>query len=118
MRREHDMPTLETPPPFPRRPETSYSAGRGGRDGPPRQFTDWLNWRPRGGGPLLLMQLVLAMLVIYAAYFWFERRVGVGPHRGVGPLEKGGRRRPGRGQAGVPAPKNPPRRPPGGGEGP
>lgn len=81
------MPTTETPPPFTRRPETI--GGRGGRDGPPAGL-DWGRLRPLG--PLLLLQLGLALLVIYGAYFWFVRRIVVDPDKVLVLMKKDGDR--------------------------
>src|SRR5207237_9279822 len=104
MRRELVMPTLETPPPLPRRPE-AYSGGRGGRDGPPRSLADWFSRRPKGG-PVFLAQIALALLVIYGAYFWFERRIVVDPDKVLVLVKKdGGRSLPGD-QVVIPDPKN------------
>ena len=65
------MPGTESPP-INRRPDGTYSSGRGGRDAPPRVTTGWDRFRPMGW--IFLLQFALALLVIYGAYFWFVRR--------------------------------------------
>ena len=84
------MPTTETPPPITRRPDGTYSSGRGGRDAPPRTMLDWGRFGPLR--PLFLLQLALALLVIYGAYFWFVRRVVVDPDKVLVLMKKDGDR--------------------------
>jgi regulator of protease activity HflC (stomatin/prohibitin superfamily) len=97
------MPTTETPPPITRRPDGTYSSGRGGRGAPPGTTFDWTRFRPPGWG--LLLQLALALLVIYGAYFWFVRRVVVDPDKVLVLMKKdGGHSLPGD-QVVVPDPK-------------
>lgn len=95
------MPTTETPPPFTRRPETM--GGRGGRDVPPTGL-DWGKLRPLG--PLFLIQIALALLVIYGAYFWFVRRVVVDPDKVLVLMKKDGDRSLPGDQVVIPDPKN------------
>ena len=65
--------------------------GRGGRDGPPRTFADWRSL-PLPGGPFLLVKVLLALLVIYGAYFWLIRRVVVDPDKVLVLMKKDGDR--------------------------
>jgi regulator of protease activity HflC (stomatin/prohibitin superfamily) len=97
------MPTIETPPPFPRRPEPF--AGRGGRDGPPSTIPGWLR-PPLPGGPLFLLQLALALVVIYGAYYWFVRRVVVDPDKVLVLVKKDGDHSLPGDQVVIPDPKN------------
>ena len=84
------MPVVETPPPFPRRAEPQ-NTGRGGRGWPPRSLADWRSL-PLPGGPWFLVKVLLALLVIYGAYFWLIRRVVVGPNEVLVLLKKNGSR--------------------------
>jgi hypothetical protein len=98
------MPTTETPPPFPRRPEPA--GARGGRDGPPRTTTfDWRSLPLPGGGPMLLVKLGLALLIIYGAYFWLIRRVVVDPDKVLVLMKKDGDRSLDGDQVVIPNPK-------------
>ena len=99
------MPTTETPPPYTRRPDTAAGSGRGGRGWPPTSVADWRSL-PLPGGPALLVKVVIALAIIYGAYFWFVRRVVVDPDKVLVLMKKDGDRSlPGDGIV-IPDPKN------------
>ena len=97
------MPVTETPPPFPRRPEPQ-NTGRGGRGWPPRSLADWRSL-PMPGGPWLIVRVLLALLVIYGAYFWLIRRVVVDPDKVLVLMKKDGDRSLSGDQTVIPDPK-------------
>ena len=98
------MPTTTEPPPsYSKRPDIA-SGGRGGREGPPRSLADWSRL-PLPGGPFLLVKLVLALLIIYGAYFWLVRRVVVDPDKVLVLMKKDGDRSLGGDQVVIPDPK-------------
>ena len=96
------MPTTEMPPPFNRRPKGS-SGGSGAPGGPPSGL-EWGKLRPLG--PIFLIQLALALLIIYGAYFWFVRRVIVEPDEVLVLMKKDGDRSLPGDQVIIPDPKN------------
>ena len=83
------MPTIEPPPSYTRRPEAA--GGRGGRNWPPTSLAD-LRSLPLPGGPWLLVKLLVALLVVYGAYFWLVRRVVVDPDKVLVLMKKDGDR--------------------------
>ena len=99
------MPKIETPPPFPRRPETAADGRGGGRNWPPRSLGDWRSL-PLGSGPALLVKVALAALVIYGAYFWLVRRVVVDPDKVLVLMKKDGARSLEGDQVVIPDPKS------------
>jgi hypothetical protein len=98
------MPLTESPPPFTKRPDTQ-NGGRGGRGSPPRSFADWRSL-PFPTGPGLIVRVLLALAIIYGAYFWLIRRVVVDPDKVLVLMKKDGSRSLAGDQLVIPDPKN------------
>src|SRR5438477_4600412 len=73
-------------PTSPRRPGT----GRGGDGEPPPRIPRFSYQRP---GPIRsLIAIILALAIVYTGYFWFVRRVVVGPNEVLVLMKKDGTR--------------------------
>src|SRR5205085_6426080 len=97
------MPLTETPPPFTKRPDAP-NGGRGGRGSPPRSLADWRSL-PLPKGPGLIVRVLLALAIIYGAYFWLIRRVVVDPDKVLVLMKKDGSRSLAGDQLVIPDPK-------------